>query len=359
ELKVAAVSTLGSLKATEAVDDIVALLDDESLQSPAIQCLGMLGSRRAAPALGRLLDAPQAQSRAAALQVMLGIDGPETVGALRRVARAPGHPMRESAISGLATISAWESVPDLLLCLQDRSLSVQDAAADALAQLGVRESVPAIRARLQEDEAGRRSTLLLALARLGAKETAPRILELLHHEDTEVVAGAIQSAERLRLRDAMPALRGLARGDDLTLRPPAACALTRLGDPGEVPRLLEGDARELFLLNRLRRPELWERLESLPRTRVHPQDPPLSWAELACDAGLEISFELHPDYEDWADRRRRDSCQGGVTTLLEELEEAVDGHFFTAILEDDRLRVLPLNAARLLWKEWWRRPPGH
>ncbi|HVR85953.1 MAG TPA: HEAT repeat domain-containing protein [Planctomycetota bacterium] len=361
ELKLAAVATLASFKATEAVDDIAALLDDDVLQSDVIQSLWILGSRRAVPALGRLLDAPQSpcRTRTAALQVMLCLDGPETVEALRRIARSPGHPMRESAIRGLATISAWESVSDLLPCLHDRSLLVQDAAADALAQLGVREAVPALRTLLQEDKAGRRTALLLALARLGATETAPRILELLHHEDAEVVASAIQSAQRLRLREALPALLGLSRGDDHALRPLAAGALARLGDPSEVPRLLEGDAHELFLLNRLRRPELWERLESLPRTRAHPQDPPPAWAELACDAGLEISLELDPDYEDWVDRRRRDSCQGGVTTLLEELEELIDGRFYcTVILEDDRIRVLPTSAARQLLKEWWRQAPG-
>jgi hypothetical protein len=317
-----------------------------------------MGNRRAVPALARLLDASDARVRSSALQVMLELDGPDAVEALRRIVRTRGHPMRESAISGLSTISAWNSVPDLLFCLQDPSLPVQDAAAGALADLGAREAVPALLGLLHEDRAGRRPALGLALARLGGCGAAPRLLELLGHEDPGVVSSAIRSVELLKLSEALPALLGLARGDDLQVRPLAASALTRLGDPSEVPGLLDGGPRQLFLLNRLRRPDLWARLESSQRLRGRSGSPPRLWAEIACDAGLEFRLELHPDDEDWEEGRRNDSCRGGLTSPIEQLEESLDACSLGGILEDGQLRVLPLDAARRFWEEWWRRNPG-
>jgi HEAT repeat protein len=344
------------MNVTDAVDDLLPLLKDSATQMEVMRNLSTLGSRRAVPALVDLLESSNSRTRYAALQLMLELDGPETVAALRKIAGTNGHPVQEMAISGLATVSAWSAVPDLLLCLQSRSTAVQDAAASALATLGIREAIPPLLALFHEDKSGMRTSLMSALARLGAGEAAPRILGLLRHEDSGVLRCAIQAAGELNLREAVPALLGLSRGDDLFLRGEASSALTRLGDRSEVPTLLAGGQRELFLLNRLRRPELWERLDTSSRTRVHWRSHSQTWSELACDAGLEFSLEIHPDYY-WDDRRRGDSSQGGVTTLLELLEESLDYYSLTVILEEDRLRVVPVEAARHFWKEWWRRNP--
>ena len=356
ELRLAAAGALTAMNVTDAAVDLLPLLKDEEEQFEVMRHLRTLGNRRAVPALAALLDSSNYRTRHSALQAMLALDGVETVGALRQIVRIVGHAVREPAIHGLASIGAWDAVPDLLLCLQDCSASIQDAAADALAQLGVREAVPVILARLGEDRAGMRTSLVNALGRLGAVEAGPRILELLGHQDSAVVRSAIEAAGTLNLREAVRALLGLSQGDDLLLRSEASAALIRLGDRSDVPTILEGGPRDLFLLNRLRRPELWERLRTSPRLRNCWRYHSGTWSELACDAGLEISIEILPDHY-WDQRQRAEPSQGGMTTLLEQMEESLYYYSFSIILEDDRLRIVPIDSARRFWVEWWRRNP--
>jgi HEAT repeat protein len=349
-LSLGAACVLTRLKATEALDDLIGLMraqpDEE--KSRYIRVVGRMESRRAVPALAPLLDSSEERCRAAALDVIQELGGPEAAAALRKRVQTRGHPLREASIAALADVDPGNADPDLLACLKDPSLQIQDAAARALGKLGCRAAIPAVLELARKDAGGTRTALIDTLAQLRAAEAAPLVLRRLDHEDWGVTQRAIAAAGELELVEAAPRLLALARGDDLMLRLPAAAALTRLGRNDEVPALLEFGGHDLFLLNRLRRPDLWKRLRESPRVDAEPRSLPEYWGELACAAGLPLLVDVSTG-AGWPWLRAEEAA-----SILGQFEESMPSTF-SLVLEEDGLRVLPIQAAASFWREWWRR----
>jgi hypothetical protein len=115
----------------------------------------------------------------------------------------------------------------------------------------------------------------------------------------------------------------------------------RSGSPDGVPALL-GALHEQFALNALRRPDLWKKLASIQApNRGGYRGEYLETEALAAAAGLKLDVGgrendawFHRDY--------------GPRSLLKALEMS------SAILEEDRLRVLPPDEAWRFWSAWWR-----
>jgi len=146
----------------------------------------------------------------------------------------------------------------------------------------------------------------------------------------------------------------LSKDDDLNLRPIASHALIRLGDCGEIPRYLDQDARDLHLLNRFRRPELWERLRTTPQPRTYQGSLGQALRDFAADAGLLLEEN---GQEEFLERPLPDvvSCRSGVSTLLDALEGLIGYWGLSCLLDSDRLLLLPGDDARTFWNHWAKR----
>ena len=84
-------------------------------------------------------------------------------------------------------------------------------------------------------------------------------------------------------------------------------------------------------------------------------------AQIAAGAGLKNVFEpgaispaFYLSHNRWTYRRWRIGNRGGRATLLEALEEILQGSRYDAILSDGLLRIVPQIDAAEFWREWWR-----
>jgi len=350
ELRTGAARVLCQLQATDTTADILPLLSEPALADQIWRSLCHMGGREAIPALTKILGTPDHPARGAALKAIVELQGDAAIPLLRGIARNPEHPHRLDALTRMAALESWDTVPDLLDGLKARSQTVQEIAAQGLASIGAREAIPLLMEKLQEDVPGERAALIDALGRLGAVDAGPLILPLLRAEDCQTARTAIRAVELLDLCDAIPGLRALSRGDDLSLWNAASIALVHLGDRDEVPRLLTDYPRDLVVLNRIRRPELWARLRATPLARDCSGPLVDLWRELACDAGLELRIETG-----LSDRDRTVRSRGGATSLLDMMEDLDTDSSYVPIFEDRWIRLVDQKTAAAFWKEWWRR----
>lgn len=308
------------------------------------------------PPLERDLDSEDPHVRRATLAFFRDLDHPRATEAIRRVLQVDGHPLQAACMSTLAWLEDRDSIPELLRLLDAPSEELQDAAAHALADLGAREAIPVLRKRLEEDGSVPRRALLTEMARLRADRLAPHILRNLRVEYGASASDAIQDAAKIDLQEARPDLVRLSRGDDLTLRFRASMALLRLGDPAEIPTVLETEGGDLSLLNRFRRPELYERLRTTSQPRTYKGALRRALADFAADAGL--ALETSPIDAVLGDEDPQIGTvlrRNGIATLLDALEGILNSvQDFSFILEEDRVRLVPCDAAAPFWKHWWK-----
>ena len=243
---------------------------------------------------------------------------------------------------------------------------VRSKAISALVKLQARSTIPALVERLSDTDVIVQLRALKALGMFKAVEAVPQVVAFFRAENDVLVAVAAETAGRIGSKDSIPGLTRLLSDRECYVREAAAKALCRLGSDKGVPALfrLYQSTDELFPLNALRHPKLWNRLRSV---RVDlKQDVPVRkvLVQVAKQAGVELTFgplpyaddKEHPEYE----LVREDA---GPTTALDAIEIFVpwiwgesQGLYGIAsvIFEPGRIRVVESGKARDFWLEWWR-----
>jgi HEAT repeat protein len=203
----------------KAVPPLIALLDDENLQDPAVIALGYIGpaARLAVPSLIKLLSNPK-------LSTDLGSD---IVLALSRIGPA-----------------AAEAVPTLLKILADVQSELRPDAAWALAQIGAKPAIPLlIRALPADEQSNSELAIVLPLAVLTLNpENIPRNevyfnwavnrgVELLEHDSSLVrqAAAAALAAVGERAARAIPNLAAGLQDSDPEVRGAFLSTLAAIG----------------------------------------------------------------------------------------------------------------------------------
>jgi hypothetical protein len=132
----------------------------------------------------------------------------------------------------------------------------------------------------------------------------------------------------------------------------AADALCRLGDRAGVAVMLS-EGWNLSLLNALRNPEAWSRLKS--RRITEPWEAPHRdlLDRLSREAGLPVECAAPANDEEKAWMKEVEKIWSGKACRnLADVLDFLEHDPYQAILESDRIRIVPRAEALKFWKAW-------
>jgi HEAT repeat protein len=314
DVRRSAASLLSSLHAKEAAADLVGLLADESVdvRVAALHALGHLEAGEATAEVARSLDSPEARVRAAAVWALGDL-------------RSAGH--------GAA----------LLKALEDKDREVRVSAVYALWRARPEGAGAALVARLRDPDELVRIRAVHALGELLGKEAAPHLVPLMDVRPEPRRDGVLEP--------------GWARGPGVgewAVR--VLCGLgIREGLEANRARLRGEGAPSPFHLNALRQPELWARLDGLPRRTWEPRDGRRQLEALAREGGLAIE-EVPDPFPIPGLRRgltlRFHECRRREGSYLDQLHWAAGDAGFEAIMDPGRIRLLEPGRALDEWRAW-------
>jgi HEAT repeat protein len=275
EIRADAAKRLGKAKAPEAIDSLVAVLDDpdEVVRVQAARALGEIGDPRAVPGLAGLIDDPLSTVRVACAQALGRIGDESGVPVLGKLLYDEEDRVRMVATRGLGRIPGEASLDVLLnVALRDESEWVRQHVVQVLGEWRIKEAIPKIESALIGEADIVRSHATRILGELGDRSSLPALLRALEDPFYKVRSLAAHSLwkiapgdERVRegLRTALEvethemcqvdlswnlARMGddsglgliremLFKGDPEDVRAEAAWALGEVGDESDIPRL--------------------------------------------------------------------------------------------------------------------------
>lgn len=374
EVRRAAASALGVMGAREASGSIRELLrdGDREVRQTAAHGLGVLGSKESVPALLLCLEDDDVWVVHYALRSLSRLGarraGPKVV----HILKAPEGLLRTAA-EAAGELLVQETEPDLRRLLGWNASDLKWAAGYSLAQLALARGPEAARGLLREsseqlvlcalacyeekkpaglrDEIVRllgdprelvRRAVLQALPAWDPAGARPHLLKALADPEVGVRRAAVQALLPLAEEEHVPAVLMLLGDPSEDVRLVAASWLCARGRREGVPVLLAGNA--FHALNALRRREVWERLHRLPS----PMEVG-SLTAVALAAGLPLVW---PDGEPLAPNKRILDIKETTENLIEALENAHGAHQ-AAVLENDRIVLLPPGKAKEFWERWW------
>ncbi|HZI10052.1 MAG TPA: HEAT repeat domain-containing protein [Myxococcus sp.] len=236
--RIESIQVLGTLKAKEAVEPLIALATDEGVEpfinKKAIEALGNIGDPRAAPALVRMLTKERkgksfyVESSFALFQL-----GQPAADALLPALEGKDEELLKWAQSnGVNPASYTMKAATVLGDLREKR-----AVATLVKQLSFTHSDPQIQALVRMQAAD-------ALARMRAPEAVKPLAGLVAVTDPTVRDAYVRALVRLGGRDALPALEKAAGTGEFEVREIAVRGLAMLGDAREQPVLQKLAAAE-------------------------------------------------------------------------------------------------------------------
>jgi HEAT repeat protein len=208
----------------------------------AAENLGYLGGPDAVGPLKKLLADPDETIRAVVARALARIGTPKAARALAELLDDPSGLTRLRVAENLARVGplAVEPLVEILDHETDRAVAERKVFQGALlARLGTSEASQAMVEALDGLSGPTRLRVAKNLSRIGSPAVEP-LVGLLTPRKRRAPALAAQILGNLRATEARPALRrAISYGENVDLKAQAALALGKIGNPEDVPTLLE------------------------------------------------------------------------------------------------------------------------
>jgi HEAT repeat protein len=170
----------------------------------------------------------------------------DVVGALERGLRDPAAAVRAAAAVGIADMQGREALSSLLVAVEDEDGYVRQMALAAIGELGDRRAGERLRRALSDPRPEVRFQAVIAFTRVVPEEAMQAIAEALDDEDASIRYIAIRCGEEHTLGCELPVppellalATALLEDPDATVRVAAAVLLSRSGQSGGVPLLVD------------------------------------------------------------------------------------------------------------------------
>lgn len=144
----------------------------------AVDALGDLGDRDAAPLMGQMLSDADPNVRREAIDSFADWGHKESSALISQMLSDPDANVRREAVTALGTLGASEAGSSLGQLLSDSSASVRQQAADVLGRLKARNASPALIQALGDSNANVRGEAIASLGEIGATEAIPYLRDM-------------------------------------------------------------------------------------------------------------------------------------------------------------------------------------
>lgn len=355
------VGLLSDLAGSDALPWVACLLKDpdRSVRFRAIEVVGRLGAKEFLPDLAFFVNDPDpgvaAESLRAVRSLGLSLDPQD----LARFFRTPQSGVRRIAKEALVEADAREVAASLLDLLESGDERVRSDVLALVRDLHLEGARERVILRLDDPCAEVRVLAAQALQHLEGRVAAERpgllagLMEAVGADSKRAAVGAIA---RIFGREASTILRRLLDDEEPGVRLEAAKLLTRWGDRNAASVLAWGADESrvvgLFVLNAVRAPAAWDRLAKGKPPRGQGGTWKQRLESLAKEAGLAVEW----DGVDPEDRGLREpSCprtHARGESVRDAIEEMLEAASFEGVLEEGRIRVLPIEDALLLFRLW-------
>ena len=217
-------------------------------RAQAAENLGYYGGDQRAASLSGLLDDEDETIRAVAARALSRVGTREAAGALADRLTSPSELTSLRMAENLERIGplAVEPLLDLVGRKEEEVRRAQALAARILGNLRVHEARPVLgEAIMQRWNTDLRAQAVLSLGKIGDPEDVPTLLEAAQDDSWPVRSQAANALEMIGETSAIPTLEGLVEDQEWWVRINASRALVNMGTEGEkaLARVLEGPDR--------------------------------------------------------------------------------------------------------------------
>jgi HEAT repeat protein len=327
-------------------------LSERLLRSPkawhralAVDTVGRIGTRDRIPEIAGLIDDPDAGTRRAAMAALARLNARDQVKRIEESLLIPGDvPDAAEALAGLGARErvTLQHVTPLLQSAEPRT---QQRGIELCRTLRLREAQVPIRVFLTSDQGLLRESAIRAVMEIDGKASMDSVRPLLRDPNGRVRNAAAEAFVRANVREGIQTLLKEARD-------------RRLDHGSDEGPALGG--RSCRLLNSLRRPEEWKRIqETKPPTPA--RGTRLEQIErVAATVGLKVDCPEGPE-DAWLTGRHSEdpfeppgSALDFLVSLLQGSRSLRSPPRFEFILVGGRLRILPYLDAIRFWEKWAR-----
>jgi HEAT repeat protein len=226
----AAVAAVLAWLGPDALDPLMALVDDEDLQAVIAGGIVSIGADAVAPLIAHL-QSPKAATRIAAASLLGQIgDRRATVALVGALEDTEGE-VAATAASALAGMGDPAAVDGLIGVLGHPHAAVRRAAIAAINAIGATGTAARIRSVLDDADARRRESAIRIAGYFGFDDALPAIIAALTDPVEDVRRAAIEQLPILDGVDATALLAGALRADTPRNRAAAAHAMRQIDDP--------------------------------------------------------------------------------------------------------------------------------
>jgi HEAT repeat protein len=318
--------------------------------------LGRLGVREAIVELRGATADPESRVRNAAARALGGLGVRDAIPDLEKALATPLGSVRVTVASALAALGSPRGKEELLQFLDRGSSAEKVAAASAVADLKMLEALPSIRRCLADDYSSVVQQGIDSLCTMGDRESLPLLVSLLESRSSGMWRDVVDALSRAEDGAWISGVEKLLRHRDNEVRAAAAEILCSKGHGEAAPELLSWAKRSLsstlLPLNGVRRPHVWKRLGT-PTLKAESGVRRLEWIERAArEAGLSVDLELPPSLAERLDAsvELEPRADGRPLSAVAVLGHALEDLSLSAIVENDRLRILSRIRALRFWK---------
>lgn len=250
DVQLAAVKSLGKLKANEATTALVELLDSdegEDIEANILHTLAEISSEESIAALEELIQKGSARRQRRIATALGHSESREAVRILGRTLQSPHAEVRAHALQAMEEQDAKRYLPAVMMLLKDPSDEVRSAAIHAANALGemkhpTQETIDLFSDLLNDESTLVRATSLNTLAKLShevlqekiSEETTQRVVELIGDAYIETSTAATRLFSKLSNPDAEKRLIELLQDDnnETAIRRQAALSLALMDQNG-------------------------------------------------------------------------------------------------------------------------------